>query len=43
MSSKKGKRKVVNEAEDKLEEKVGKIAESEDEALGDLDLDRFTF
>ena len=42
MSSKKGKRKMVEEKNEVEEiEKVGKIAESEDEALGDLDLDRW--
>lgn len=41
MSSKKGKRKMGEEKNEVEEiEKVGKIAESEDEALGDLDLDR---
>ena len=41
MSSKKGKRKMVEEKNEVEEiEKVGIIAESEDEALGDLDLDR---
>jgi len=41
MSNKKGKRKMGEEKNEVEEiEKVGKIAESEDEALGDLDLDR---